>query len=435
VDFGLSKREVLTQMEHTFEMLRRRQNDHGAFGYWAADGSGGIDFVSVYAMHFLIEAKAASFTPPPGLLQNGLKHLQEIVIVEPTSLREARIQAYAIYLLTREGVITTNYILNLRDTLEKRWRKEWRGDLTAVYLAGANASLKNSDEAQKLMRGYRIGVHDVRESWDFHSPLAADAQYVVIAARHFPELLKTIDGEHFLAITGPVSQGRFSTLSAAYAVLALKSYSQHVARSAPELGIVELLGDKRESSLRTEGSALLKRAGFSGDAKSLRFASKNRATGVGAFFPGDRSRLRPFAAGGGGIRWSRSLPRFHRWQGVVTQKAQLGEPIRARLRVRATGTANVTNVAIVDLLPGGFELASGSLQPGVGSAGCDYVDVREDRVVFFATVPTHTREIVYAIKPTNRGEYIIPPIFAESMYDPAVKARALANRMTVVDRL
>ena len=43
----------------TISTLRRRQNEHGSFGYWAADNSSSIDFVSVYVMHFLIEAKAA----------------------------------------------------------------------------------------------------------------------------------------------------------------------------------------------------------------------------------------------------------------------------------------------------------------------------------------------------------------------------------------
>ncbi len=70
----------------------------------------------------------------------------------PRSLREARIQAYAIYLLTREGVVTTNYILNLRDYLDTHHAKQWQSDLTGVYLAGAYALLKKNDEAQKLIK-------------------------------------------------------------------------------------------------------------------------------------------------------------------------------------------------------------------------------------------------------------------------------------------
>ena len=120
-------------------------------------------------------------------------------------------------------------------------------------------------------------------------------------------------------------------------------------------------------------------------------------------------------------------------KGEVTHTARLGEPITVRLRIRSLRAHEFTNVAIVDLLPGGFEMAAGSLQPGVGSAGFDYVEVREDRAVFFGTIGTRVREVTYKIKPTNRGEFVVPPTFAESMYDRTVKARALAGKITVTD--
>ena len=67
-----------------------------------------------------------------------------------------------------------------------------RGDLTAVYLAGSWALLKKDDEARKLIDGYRHGA--VRRPrigwWDFYQPLVADAQYITILARHFPERLR-----------------------------------------------------------------------------------------------------------------------------------------------------------------------------------------------------------------------------------------------------
>ncbi len=94
---------------------------------------------------------------------------------------------------------------------------------------------------------------------------------------------------------------------------------------------------------------------------------------------------------------------------------------------------SVSNVAIVDLLPGGFEVVGSSLKPGVGSAGCDYVDVREDRAVFFTEVGENVKTIEYQIKPGNRGEFVVPAVFAESMYDRAIKARGMAARITVLD--
>jgi uncharacterized repeat protein (TIGR01451 family) len=276
-------------------------------------------------------------------------------------------------------------------------------------------------------------VHDPQQRWDFHSDLAADSQYIAIAASYFPDVIKRVTAQDFQAITRPVGEGHFSTLSAAYAVLALKSYSHQLAQSAPELGITEINRQKRETMLRLEGEALLKRGIFSPEAAALRFTAKNAPRGMGAFYQvveAGYDSAPPVRAVADGLEIFRD---FIDEKGQVTHTARLGEPITVRLRIRSLGREEVTNVAIVDLLPGGFEFAAGSLQPGVGSAGFDYVDVREDRAVFFGTIGTRVREVTYQIKPTNRGDFAVPPTFAESMYDRTIKARALAGKITVTD--
>ena len=92
----------------------------------------------------------------------------------------------------------------------------------------------------------------------------------------------------------------------------------------------------------------------------------------------------------------------------------------------------ISTLAVIDLLPGGFEVVSSSLSPGISSInGVDYVEVREDRAIFYATVPTQTLEITYQIKSCNRGNFVVPPMFAESMYDRNVKARGLGGKISV----
>ena len=89
-------------------------------------------------------------------------------------------------------------------------------------------------------------------------------------------------------------------------------------------------------------------------------------------------------------------------------------------------------MAITDLLPGGFEVIDSSARSGASSkTGIEYVDVREDRVNFFATVPVQGLEIDYLIKSCNRGNFVVPPVFAESMYQRNVKARGLGGRIVV----
>jgi hypothetical protein len=431
-DFGLNRAEINKQLEYTFGVLRRRQNDQGAFGYWAPENGDSVSFVSVYAMDFLSEAKATGFAPPPEMFAAGLRNLQKMVGREPANAFEARTLAYALYVLTREGVITTNYILNLRDYLDKHQHDDWQNDLTGVYLAGALHLLHKDEEAEKLIGKYKIDNRSSRPSDDFYQPLGTDSQYIAVLAREFPARLKKISAQEFENILRPIGDGQFNTLSAAYAVRALKSYSHAIAQTLPELTIAELHSDKREVRL-TSGAKLLQHATFSGDAIALRFQAAARLSGPGAFFQvieAGFDRQVPAEPLTEGLEVYREL--LGKDNKPVSQ-THLGELIRVRLHVRSLKKQALTNVAIVDLLPGGFEVADSSVHAGVSTiSGVDYVDLREDRAVFFATVPVSALEIDYQIKSCNRGDFIVPPVFAASMYERNIKGRGVGGKITVV---
>src|SRR5207244_5196581 len=75
-DFGLSRAEMNKQLEHTFGILARRQNDQGGLGYWVPETGDHISFVSAYVMDFLSDSKAAGFVPPPEMFASGLRNLR-----------------------------------------------------------------------------------------------------------------------------------------------------------------------------------------------------------------------------------------------------------------------------------------------------------------------------------------------------------------------
>ena len=340
--------------------------------------------------------------------------------------------AYAIYLLTRKEVITTNYILNLRDYLDRSKDDTWKSDITAVYLAGAYAMLQKDDEARELIRGYRLGSHNGGgDSYDFYTPLGMDAQYVAVVARNFPEMLDSITPKDFHQITDPIENGEFNTLSAAYAVLALKGYSHHLQMNPPQLSISEMAGNQWRPV--DAGGELLKRAEFSADAKALRFAANPAVGGPGAYY---ETISTGFEVGMPKTEIQDGMEIYREYQdakGKIVTSFKVGEPVTVVLRMRSLNGRDITNVSIVDLLPGGFEVAGSSIEPGQGSCGCDYVDLREDRVLLYTTVSPDVRTITYQIKATNRGDFTVPPIFAESMYDRGIKARGIGGLLHVTD--
>jgi uncharacterized repeat protein (TIGR01451 family) len=176
----------------------------------------------------------------------------------------------------------------------------------------------------------------------------------------------------------------------------------------------------------------LQRTNFSADATALRFHTPTALNPPGAYYQvieaGFDRKLsdKPITEG---LEVYREL--LDKSNKPVTT-TQLGGVITVRLRIRSLRPESITNVALVDLLPGGFEVVSSSLSPGISEInGVDYVEVREDRAVFYATVPAETLEITYQIKSCNRGNFVVPPVFAESMYDRNLKARGLGSKISV----
>ena len=113
-------------------------------------------------------------------------------------------------------------------------------------------------------------------------------------------------------------------------------------------------------------------------------------------------------------------------------EAELGRPITVRLQLRSLGKLPVTNAAIMDLLPGGFEVDRQSLPAGRSKLpGIAFNDVREDRVVLFGTIPTKVQTLTYQINPTRKGTFVIPPIYADSMYDRSVRGYGVPGQIVV----
>ena len=102
-----------------------------------------------------------------------------------------------------------------------------------------------------------------------------------------------------------------------------------------------------------------------------------------------------------------------------------GDLIVSEITVKAL-TANLENVVVVDMLPTGFEIENPRLEsragiPWLKAQGFkpDYIDIRDDRLIFFGTFPRQReRKFYYALRAVTQGEFTLPPIAAEAMYDP-----------------
>jgi alpha-2-macroglobulin len=123
----------------------------------------------------------------------------------------------------------------------------------------------------------------------------------------------------------------------------------------------------------------------------------------------------------------------------VTQ-SKLGETLFAKLTIRNLTKTDMPNLAITEMLPGGFEFAPpgepDSLRPGLATRqGTAYIDVREDRALIYLGLTSEgSLTLQYALRPTCAGTFVVPPPYAEDMYEAKVRANGAAGTIIILSR-
>lgn len=459
-------------------LLRSRQNAEGGFGYWMPT----VDvqpYVAVYTMQFLLEARERGWEVPAEMLSRGNNYLNRLINDESDgSLAALRERAFAIYLLTRQQMVTTNAIAAVRERLDAQYPKQWQSDSVAAYLAASLKLLKQDREADKLIAAPAalLSRDAIELEWNydrFYDPLIRDASVLFLLSRHFPERAGKLSPKALANIVQVLGKGWYNTLSSALTVLALGTYTDQFGR--PEDGELQIAQTDAKGGKTPIGKAdgLVMRAAFDAAAKALQVSNGADQPAWYSVSETGFDRNPPDSEIREGLEIVRE---FTNAEGKVVDTVTLGEEIQVHLKIRATRGNGFGNVAIVDLLPGGFEpvqeLAGAAPKPVYADAGgegdgtdasadegeyegddeaetapisawrpsigldssnfaLDYADVRDDRIVIYGNAGTSVSQFVYRIKATNAGRFVVPPAYAESMYERTVQGRSRGGVMTV----
>jgi uncharacterized protein YfaS (alpha-2-macroglobulin family) len=445
-EFGASTPQAAGKaLDEALRVLRSRQNAEGGFGLWSASVQAD-EFASIYAVHMLMEARELEIpgvAVPPDLLKKGLAYAQQLVGTDPENLAAARTRAYAIYLLTRNGAVTTPLVSSLRETLDAKFPKQWQTDSTAAYLAATYQLLKQEKPANELMgvMAKQLEKGGTPYQWSaYYDPVVRDAQTLYLLARHFPARLKALDPGAMNRFVEPLARGSFNTLSSAYTVLAFEAMARTLGADA--------LGKLSVTQFNAQGAAtplvlpanLLPRAAFGQGTTKLKLANEARNATYYSVTQSGFDRVPPTQELKAGME---VLREYLGADGKPVTSVKVGDEITVRLSLRAiaaanapAGSAQVSSVALTDLLPGGFEPVQSRDTEGVDNsvsgAAMEFADMREDRVVIYSSAGASVQVYNYRIRATNTGEFIVPPAYAESMYERDKQARSLAGRIAVV---
>ena len=460
-------------LQGLYAVLHTRQNSEGGFGLWTSTPVS-ERFVSVYAMQFLIEAKERGQRVPGDLIEAGNRYLSQLAADESDgSLAGLRERAFAIYLLTRQGTVTTNYIAAVQKRLDDNFGKEgpsqrikpyeymidgadWHNNLAAGYLAASLKLLKQDKEADRLIAPLQTGLTraTIENAYRFerwYDTLFRDASTLYLLAKHFPERSHALPQSALANLVRPIQRGWYNTLSSAQTILALEAYGAQAVDG--KLSLSELLKDGAAKPLDTPAGTFV-RGAFTAAAAGLRVDNSADHHAWYAVSQAGYDRAPPTSELKQGLEIIRE---FTDTDGKAVTAATLGQEIDVHLKIRATEVDTIGNVAIVDLLPGGFEAVQQPPPAPADEAGGDnannapaqqpawrspiglpgsswnlsYADVRDDRVVIYGTATRGVAEFVYRIRATNAGTFVVPPAYGESMYDRTVQARALGMKIEV----
>lgn len=453
-EFGTIRNKDAQPLEGAFSMLRSRANEQGGFGLWSSSPIT-AEFPTVYAAHFLVEAKDRGQRIPAEVLMSANQWLIRFASTPASSLADARLRAYAVYLLVRQGIKPNAAVSNVEQELTQRYPQAWPTDLAAAYLASTYRLMQRNADADRIIGKVPWATQKPELAEEiYYDPLVHDAQLLYLFARHFPNRLGATPPAALETISAAVSRGQANSLSAAYTLLALDAFAR-TSTTTTKLGITEIGKDARSRALTLPAGAMPK-APVSETAARLEFSKAGPLNGYYVVNESGFDRNQPTAEMNKGIEIFRE---FVDVKGVPLTRVTVGQEFFVRLRLRATQRDRVPQIAVVDLMPGGVEAVL-ELQPpaDTSEAGVDpalarqrttaaalpigvtaqsnwfpsHVDLREDRLVLYGQATRDVGTFVYRVRATNAGIFQIPPAFAEGMYNRTITGLSPAGKLEIV---
>jgi len=412
------------KIEFALKILKERQNGDGGFGYWYP-GDTADPFITIYAVHFLTDLKETGYPVDGELFSRGLKHLNDIASAPVTNRDELAYAAYAAYLLTRDGVITGSYLDTYEEFIKENGEKD---DIAIAYIAASRALLKQQNRANDLIR--KVEFKNIKSDYNrYNDSLVRNSQLLYLLGRHFPEEARRFEDENLKLYLEPILSGEFNTIGSAYALLALNSFTSGEHPFAADQ--FQILAFGKEGALQPKSSArgLLLKSSLPVSATKAQIVPPKGGGGFYQFVESGFEKEIPTKTKNDGIEVYRE---YLDESGSSVDSAQVGELITVNVMLRSTDKQIHRRIAITDLLPGGFQTEISSVRDEEGTSNFpEYVDRREDRLLIYGEAGDEVKIFSYKMRAMNKGKFLLPPVYAESMYDKSVHSHSSSDHFEI----
>ncbi len=452
-------------IQQAINKLQSMQVSNGALTYWPGGGYESW-WGSIYACHFLIEARKSGYEVNTGTVDRLLEYMKyrlykkevETYYFNTNMSRDIapREVPYSLYVLAVAGLpqqSTMNYYKAHQELLSL----DGRYLLSAAYALSGQPT--QSREVLPAAFSGEIANHSFDGSfYSYTRDLAISLNVLIdvdphnkqvsIMARQLSDQLKK---EHYL-----------NTQENVFSILALGK----IAREANKGTSSATINAGSKKVIATQGEPItLDLKPYNGSNLSLKVNGKG-----GYYYFWEVSGI----TADGSFKEEDSYLRVRRTyftrdgQEISNNTFRQNDLIVVRISIETQFDITVKNVAITDMLPAGFEIENTRLnempplrwikevadaekqrreersddedddndnaQPARCRQLFDYVDIRDDRINMFATVGQKRKEFYYMVRAVSPGVFQLGPVQADAMYDGSYHSYNGAGVIKITER-
>ena len=416
------RKQIDGMIPELLRQLYQRQLGSGGFTYWPGDTDAN-GWVSSMAGQFMISAARNGFNVSKGVLASWSRfqkrNIQDYRNSDNGGLGDLE-QAYRLYTLAMNGEAESGAMNRLKESENLSTQAAWM--LASTYsLSGKKAV------AEDIISGLKTNFSDYQEvgrtfgSQIRDKAIALEALVLTDALPEAMELAQEVSG----AFTG----GWYSTQEIAFTTCAMRDLALKTGTDAISAEVRQGDNIVEIKSAKSIGKAEVDTENGSIDITNKMDGSLY-ATLITSVTPefGDKVEAK---SSGLGIKVS-----YIGENGGTLDPRNLrqGADFTVSIYVsNISGTKDYTNLALTEMIPSGWEIVNDRLSGGgMATASFRYLDIRDDRVIWFFDLAKGTSK-TFRIKmhASYQGEFILPAVKCEAMYDPHISANTASGTARV----
>lgn len=430
---AFEKDNAVMHIREGVKKLERMMGYSGGFSFWESGEAN--DWVSCYAMHFLVEAQKAGYPVAAERMQSGLDYLSKHVTgTAKANYVYYRGDAKQVVQITPKEWIYALYVLSLAGKPDLAMMNAYKAEADSLagdsrfLLAASFAAAGDIKSFRSLLpKTWTPERAERANGGNLDSELRPTAIALCALVDADPAHPFIPDMVAYLGANVKLLQ---STQDKAWAFLGMGKAARALPPTEMQLEVVQggqVLASGNGSGLRLDDRQL------PGKSVVLKASGKGKAY---YFWESEGVPLKATQRAPKGMRLTRS---YFDPQGreIIRPVFRQGELIVCRIQLIAD--RDIDNVVVTDLLPAGLEVENQRIGNDFydwikgNPMNPDHQDIKDRGLATYLDLQgNQTISLHYLLRPVNPGRFQLPPAQAEAMYDPQLQAQAPGGFVSIL---